>query len=204
MRIVPSPSLYLEPKTPFRLGTGARRTGVDKLVFVRDLRSDAHKFDDRRFFLESLPNARAAGPRCRRESHLARPSCFCRPFPDPPFCGVFGGKCTTVLGAINMLSAFARVGASLCLLPRRERSLQCGMRGRARSVEGRRGAAKRGGRDGRGREEETSGRGKWVGRTLRERGRDTGDGKGRGRNDESESDEGGGRKPRSGSGGFFL
>lgn len=31
--------------------------------------------------------------------------------------GIFGGKCTTVFGAINMLSAFARVGASLCLLP---------------------------------------------------------------------------------------
>lgn len=36
---------------------------------------------------------------------------------DPPYYGVFGGKCTTVFGAINMLSAFARVEAALCLLP---------------------------------------------------------------------------------------
>lgn len=36
---------------------------------------------------------------------------------DPPHYGVFGGKCTTVFGAINMLNAFARVEAALCLLP---------------------------------------------------------------------------------------
>lgn len=36
---------------------------------------------------------------------------------DPPRYGVFGGKCTTVFGAINMLNAFARVEAVLCLLP---------------------------------------------------------------------------------------
>lgn len=36
---------------------------------------------------------------------------------DPLLYGIFAGKCTTVFGAINMLSAFARVGASLCLLP---------------------------------------------------------------------------------------
>jgi hypothetical protein len=159
----PPPLSKLKPKTPFRLGTGARPvgTGVDKLVFVHNLRSDAHKFDDRRFFLESLLNARATRPRCRRESHLGRPSCFCRPFPDPPFCGVFGGKCTTVLGAINMLSAFARVGASLCLLPRRERSLQRGTGARdARGSERRR----RNGEEGR-EEEKRSGRRKWVGRT---------------------------------------
>lgn len=36
---------------------------------------------------------------------------------DPLLHDIFAGKCTTVFGAINMLSAFARVGASLCLLP---------------------------------------------------------------------------------------
>lgn len=39
------------------------------------------------------------------------------PVLDPPCYGVFGGKCTTVFGAINMLNAFARVEAVLCLLP---------------------------------------------------------------------------------------
>lgn len=42
---------------------------------------------------------------------------FLLPLSNPPYYGVFGGKCTTVFGAINMLSAFARVEAALCLLP---------------------------------------------------------------------------------------
>lgn len=50
---------------------------------------------------------------------------FLLPLPTLLLHGIFGGKCTTVFGAINMLSAFARVGASLCLLPLL-RSLQCG------------------------------------------------------------------------------
>lgn len=53
---------------------------------------------------------------------LGHPSCFCSRF-RPSSLRVFGGKCTTVFGAINMLSAFARVEAVeaveavLCLLP---------------------------------------------------------------------------------------
>lgn len=86
---------------------------------------------------------------------------------DPPYYGVFGGKCTTVFGAINMLSAFARVEAALCLLPlakfamrdsewvrrRREKGHGQEEREKARESERERGIRRQ----------------KWVGRTLEAR-----------------------------------
>lgn len=89
---------------------GQAEARINNLVLLYKFQFGYHKSDSYASILS----------RSREWSISLRVSVILRVFApavDPPYYGVFGGKCTTVFGAINMLNAFARVEAALCLLP---------------------------------------------------------------------------------------
>lgn len=134
-----------------------RQIKVNSLDFVCNSRSNAANLTITRDFFSGS----------QRAVYLVEclPPCdvFLLSHPTLPLHDIFGGKCTTVFGAINMLSAFARVGAFSLFAPAAGEVCSAG-------PEWMRGGRERRDRHSEERREESVRRRKWVARTLGGRG----------------------------------
>lgn len=137
---------------------GQAEARINNLVLLYKFQFGYHKSDSYASILS----------RSREWSISLRVSVILRVFApavDPPYYGVFGGKCTTVFGAINMLNAFARVEAGSLFAPTGE---VCNAGSRVGAKKKGEEAARREERRTEGEEEREGSirRQKWVGRTL--------------------------------------